>query len=292
MPPMTIDEALETTKIYSVSNIAGPFTKLITERPFRSPHHTSSDVALVGGGPIPFPGEISLAHNGILFLDELPEFKRSTIETLRQPLEEKKVLIARAKMSVEYPSSFMLIAAANPCFCGYFGHPIRKCTCSRRALYWYRRRISGPLLERIDLHVEVDSVSIGDLAEQNESRESSATIRDRVIAARQIQTERFLRSNVICNANIPDRDIERFCAIDSVGKKFLFQNINELQLSARSYTRILRIARTIADLSANPVIEIQHVAEALHFRALDKPFIIPPAKKNVVKRNSNFSFAV
>jgi magnesium chelatase family protein len=284
LPPMTSTEALETTRIYSVLNNNGPLTGLSTERPFRNPHHTTSDVALTGGGSIPMPGEISLAHNGILFLDELPEFKRSTIEVLRQPLEDRKVLISRAKMSLEFPSSFILLAAMNPCMCGYFGHPLRACTCSRRAIYWYRRRISGPLLERIDLHVEVESVPLCELMEINIPAESSSVIRERVIRARKIQSARFSElTGVHCNAQMPDHEIEKYCRMEETAKKFLLKMMHQLQLSARSYTRILKVSRTIADLSKSEFIELTHVAEAIHFRSLDKPLIVPYNNKKHLK---------
>lgn len=293
MPPMTLHEALETTRVYSVANNAGPVTGLVTERPFRNPHHTTSDVALVGGGSIPFPGEISLAHNGVLFLDELLEFKRSVIEVLRQPMEERKVLIARAKMSIEYPSSFMLIAATNPCFCGYFGHPTRKCTCSRRAIYWYRRRISGPLIERIDLHVEVEPLPMHELVDVNEVAESSSVIRERVIKARKIQLARFSqKTGAIYNAHMHDRDIERFCVTDEAAKKYLLKVLDQQQLSARSYSRILKLARTIADLAGKSEIGLSHIAEAIHFRSLDKPLIIPASKNKIVHAHSTYPFAI
>jgi magnesium chelatase family protein len=279
LPPMTIEESLETTRIYSVLNNPEPLTGLITQRPFRSPHHTASDVALAGGESFPAPGEISKAHNGILFLDELPEFKRTAIEVLRQPLEERKVLISRANLTLEFPASFMLLAAMNPCICGYFNHPLRKCTCSKRAIYWYRRKISGPLLERIDLHIEAESVPLYELVDQ-EPGESSAAIRERVIKARRIQSIRYKNQyNVYCNAQMKDENMETWCETEEHAKKFLLKNMHLLQLSARSYSRILKISRTIADLAGSKCIELNHVAEALHFRSLDKPLIIPYTKK-------------
>jgi magnesium chelatase family protein len=278
LPDMTLAEALETTRIYSVLHNAEPLSGLITERPFRSPHHTASDVALTGGGNIPAPGEISMAHNGVLFLDELPEFKRSAIEVLRQPLEDRKVLISRAKMSLEFPSSFMLIAAMNPCHCGYFGHPVRKCICSKRAIYWYRRKISGPLVERIDLHVEVESVPQEELMKTGPGSESSSAIRSRVVKARNIQLKRFSGTQgVHCNAHMPDPDIEKYCELEDCAKKFLLKTIGELQLSTRSFSRILKISRTIADLAGSKIIELSHVAEAIHFRSLDKPLVVKRA---------------
>ncbi len=283
LPPLTFAEALETTRIYSVVNAGQALTGLITERPFRNPHHTSSDVALARGGAIPMPGEISLAHNGVLFLDELPEFKRTTIEVLRQPLEERKVFIARAKAGIEYPAAFQLIASMNPCLCGYFNHPSRICTCSKRAIYWYRRKVSGPLFERIDLHIEAESLSMNDLVNL-EPGESSETIRKRVIAARKIQSKRFEQmQNVYCNAQMPDQYIDTFCTIEPHARKFLLKTIDMLQLSVRSYCRILKVSRTIADLKECDRIELSHVAEAIHLRNLDKPLIVSqqnePAKK-------------
>ena len=281
LPPMTLQEALETTRIYSAATNNEPLTGLITERPFRSPHHTISDVALAGGGTIPSPGEISLAHNGVLFLDELPEFKRSAIEVLRQPLEERKLIIARTKMTLEYPASFMLLAAMNPCVCGYLGHPVRPCTCSKRAIYWYRRKIATPLLERIDLHVEAEPVPLQELMETNVPAESSSVIQERVMKARKIQSRRFKElAHIHCNAQMPDALIESFCVMDTTATKYLFKMMDLLQLSARSYTRILKVARTIADLAGSAPIEINHVAEALHFRSLDKPLTLPYKKIN------------
>ncbi|QEC69359.1 YifB family Mg chelatase-like AAA ATPase [Panacibacter ginsenosidivorans] len=279
LPPMTVDEALETTRIYSVANNAEAMTGLISQRPFRNPHHTISDVALAGGGSVPAPGEISLAHNGVLFLDELPEFKRSVIEVLRQPLEERKLLIARAKLTLEYPASFMFIAAMNPCLCGYLGHPFRPCTCSRKSILWYRRKIASPLLERIDLHIEAEPVPLHELMETDVPAENSPTIRERVINARAIQSHRYVtHNNVYCNAQMPDQMIDNICNIDLSAKKFLLKQMHVLQLSARSYTRILKVARTIADLANSAGIELHHVAEALHYRGLDKPLIIPSNK--------------
>jgi magnesium chelatase family protein len=279
LPPMTVEEALETTLVYSVANNNEPITSLITDRPLRSPHHTISDVALAGGGSIPAPGEISLAHNGILFLDELPEFKRSVIEVLRQPLEERKLLIARAKMTLEFPASFMLLAAMNPCPCGYFGHPLRRCTCSKKAIQWYRRKISAPLLERIDLHIEAEPVPLHELMKINIPWDSSAVIRKRVIGARKMQEKRYKTyEQVYCNAQMPDQMIEVFCSIDLFAKKFLFTKIEQLQLSARAYYRILKVARTIADLANSKQIELEHIAEAIHLRCLDKPFMIADRK--------------
>jgi magnesium chelatase family protein len=262
-------------------------TGLIRERPFRSPHHTASDVALVGGGSFPMPGEISLAHNGVLFLDELPEFKRSTIEVIRQPLEDRKVLISRAKMSLEYPATFMLAAAMNPCLCGYFGHPKRACTCSKAALYWYRRRISGPLLERIDLQVEVPPVPFDELMVTAIPGEPSLNIRGRVIKARAIQHQRFgYLTDTYCNAQISDSDLETYCQVEQHARKFLFKTMDQWQLSARSYSRILKLGRTIADLAGSDQIEMEHLAEAVSYRSLDRmPMKILEGKAKIKKRS-------
>jgi magnesium chelatase family protein len=278
LPPMTANEALETTRIYSVLNNGDQLTGVMTRRPFRSPHHTCSDISLAGGGSFCVPGEITKAHNGVLFLDELPEFKRNAIEVLRQPLEERKVTISRALMTMEYPASFMLVASMNPCPCGFLNHPQRECTCSHSAVHWYRRKISGPLLERIDLHVEVDAVPLADLMDKRPA-ESSITIRERVIRARKIQSFRYADNpGIHCNAQMRDEDIDSYCFMDASAKRYLFGAMQEQQLSARSYSRILKVSRSIADLAQTEVIELAHVAEALHFRSLDKPLIIPTRK--------------
>ena len=283
LPPMTLEESLETTLIYSVANNSDQITGLIRHRPFRNPHHTISDVALAGGGSIPAPGEISLAHNGVLFLDELPEFKRAAIEVLRQPLEERKIIISRAKMVLEFPASFMLLASMNPCICGYLNHHQRQCNCSVASIYNYRRKISGPLLERIDLHIEAESLALKDLVCQ-EKGESSHIIRTRVIKARKLQSIRYKeQAKIYCNAQMSDQDVDLYCDIESHAKRFLLNNIHLLQLSARSYNRILKVSRTIADLADSKMIELDHVAEALHFRSLDKPLaIIRPKKKKPI----------
>ena len=272
LPPMSATEMLETTRIYSAACMEESISSLVSRRPFRSPHHTASNIALTGGGSMPLPGEISLAHNGVLFLDELYEFKRSAIEVLRQPLEEGRIRISRAKMSLEYPASFMLVAAMNPCFCGYYGHPTRPCTCSKRALEYYRRKSSSPLLERIDLHVEADTVSVAELVECSKPGESSESIRERVVRARDIQLERYYgMAGVRCNARMPEKGMEGYCALEGHARKFLPIQIDKLQFSARSYSRILKIARTIADLAGSEVIELEHVAEAVHYRCWDRP---------------------
>lgn len=270
LPPMTPEEVLETSRLHNLAGMSLP--GLIYHRPFRSPHHTASDVAIVGGGTIPMPGEISLAHNGVLFLDELYEFKRSAIETLRQPLEEGRIRIARAKQTLEYPADFMLVAAMNPCFCGYYGSRTRPCTCSRRALQYYRQKTGGPLLERIDLHVEAEPVDQNEFNETGILRESSQTIRDRVIKARLLQTDRFKEFPPIrSNARMPENQIDIHCSLDAATRRYLINKINQLQLSARAYSRILKVSRTIADLAASPGIELEHIAEAIGFRCLDRP---------------------
>jgi magnesium chelatase family protein len=270
LPPMTLEESLETTKIHSVAGKTNDGKGLITSRPFRKPHHTISDVALVGGGSYPQPGEISLAHNGVLFLDELPEYKRQVLEVMRQPLEDRKVCISRAKFSVDYPSSFMLVAAMNPCPCGYFNHPEKKCVCGPGIVQKYLNRISGPLLDRIDLHIEVTPVGFDELTYQKPG-EKSETIRERVIKARKIQEERFLeKDGVYCNAQMENRDLRKFCKIKSEGNIILKNAMDRLGLSARAYDRILKVARTIADLEECNAIETHHLAEAIQFRSLDR----------------------
>jgi len=270
LPPMTSQEMLETTMIYSVCD-QHLETGTITTRPFRNPHHTASAISLIGGGSIPHPGEISLAHNGVLFLDEFYEFNRTAIETLRQPMEEGKVRISRAKLSVEYPAEFMLVAAMNPCFCGYFGHPDRRCSCSKRALEYYRRKIAGPLLDRIDLHIEAEPVPLADLAEPDEDGESSAVIRQRVVKAREIQDRRFYKlKGVFSNARMPDKEISKYCPLEPVAKRFLFKQMEKMQLSVRAFSRILKLGRTIADLAGSKEVELEHVAEAVSFRGLDR----------------------
>lgn len=271
LPPLTLEEALETTKIHSVAGKIGKNIGLITQRPFRSPHHTISDVALVGGGNNPQPGEISLAHNGVLFLDELPEFKRTVLEVLRQPLEDRVVTISRAKFSVQYPASFMLVASMNPCPCGYYNHPEKECVCTPAMVQKYLSKISGPLMDRIDLHVEVVPVNFEELSSRNIPSESSKTIRERVIKARNIQTERFKGiDSVYCNAQMRSQEIKKYCVLDDTGMKILKNAMEKLQLSARAYDRILKVARTIADLENSENILAQHVAEAVHYRSLDK----------------------
>jgi magnesium chelatase family protein len=270
LPPLTLMEALETTKIHSVAGKLGASSSLISQRPFRSPHHTISDIALVGGGGHPQPGEISLAHNGVLFLDELPEFKRTVLEVMRQPLEERKVNIARAKVSVDFPANFMLIASMNPCPCGYYNHPEKECVCGPGVVQRYLNKVSGPLLDRIDLHVEVTPVSFDQMT-ANRPAESSEIIRERVIKARAIQTERFKNNTEIySNAMMPSQMVKEICVISEAGKLLLKRAMEKLGLSARAYDRILKVSRTIADLADSPDIKIEHLAEAIQYRSLDR----------------------
>ncbi|NCP46408.1 MAG: YifB family Mg chelatase-like AAA ATPase, partial [Flavobacteriales bacterium] len=270
LPPLSLMEALETTKIHSVGGKLAKETSLISVRPFRSPHHTISDVALVGGGGFPQPGEISLAHNGVLFLDELPEFKRTVLEVLRQPIEDRKVTISRAKFSVDYPASFMLIASMNPCPCGYYNHPEKDCVCSPGVVQKYLSKISGPLLDRIDLHVEVTPVSFSELSTTSNG-ESSEVIRARVIKAREIQEQRFKENEgVHANAQISSKTIKEICQIDAVGTQLLKTAMDKLGLSARAYDRILKVSRTIADLEGSENIKSEHLAEAIQYRSLDR----------------------
>lgn len=270
VPPLTLREALETTKIHSVAGKIDRETSLMTRRPFRSPHHTISDVALVGGGQFPQPGEISLAHNGVLFLDELPEFKRTVLEVMRQPLEDRVITISRAKSTVEYPASFMLVASMNPCPCGYYNHPEKDCVCSPGVVQKYLNKISGPLLDRIDIHVEVVPVPFDKLSGAPPS-EPSETIRERVVRARQIQEERFVEwKEVHCNAQMTSKLIRKFCQLDEAGVALLKNAMERLGLSARAYDRILKVSRTIADLDGSEAIRPDHVAEAIQYRSLDR----------------------
>lgn len=270
LPPLTLDEALETTKIHSVAGKTTKTSGLITRRPFRSPHHTISDVALVGGGMNAQPGEISLAHNGVLFLDELPEFKRTVLEVMRQPLEDRIVSISRARFSVEYPASFMLMASMNPCPCGYYNHPEKDCVCAPGVVQKYLNRISGPLLDRIDLHVEVTPVPFSELSKQQHA-ESSKEIRERVIKARDIQNRRYSTNDgIYCNAQMRSKDLRTYCQLNEAGSNLLKTAMERLGLSARAYGRILKVARTIADLDNSLYIETNHVAEAIQYRSLDR----------------------
>lgn len=270
LPPMNLEESLETTKIHSVAGKTSNGKGLITSRPFRKPHHTISDVALVGGGSYPQPGEISLAHNGVLFLDELPEYKRQVLEVMRQPLEDRQVTISRAKFSVDYPSSFMLVAAMNPCPCGYYNHPDKKCVCGPGVVQKYLNKISGPLLDRIDLHVEVTPVGFDELSLRR-SGEKSEHIRERVVKARNIQQNRFNRkSGIYCNAQMENTDLRMYCKVNQEGNTILKNAMDKLGLSARAYDRILKVARTIADLDESKNIETTHLAEAIQYRSLDR----------------------
>ncbi|MEX1238617.1 MAG: YifB family Mg chelatase-like AAA ATPase [Cyclobacteriaceae bacterium] len=270
LPPLTLNEALETTKIHSVAGKLSRDVGLLTTRPYRSPHHTVSDVALVGGGGNPQPGEISLAHNGVLFLDELPEFKRTVLEVMRQPMEERRVTISRAKVSVDYPANFMLVASMNPCPCGYYNHPEKECVCGSATVRRYLSKISGPLLDRIDLHVEVVPVSFDEMT-ANRKVESSESIRERVVRAREVQTRRFANHrNIYCNAMMPSNMVKKICAIDEAGNGLLKTAMERLGLSARAYDRILKVSRTIADLSQSDHIRAEHLAEAITYRSLDR----------------------
>lgn len=270
LPPLTLHEALETTKIHSVAGNIDSNTSLISQRPFRSPHHTISDVALVGGGTFPQPGEISLAHNGVLFLDELPEFKRTVLEVMRQPLEDRKICISRAKFAIEYPASFMLVASMNPCPCGYYNHPDRECVCGAGVVQKYLSRISGPLLDRIDIHIEIVPVPFEKLSELKDA-EPSEKVRERVIAARQIQEERFKEvDGVYCNAQMSSKQMRSFAQIDKAGSELLKNAMQRLNLSARAYDRIIKVARTIADLDDAENILSNHIAEAINYRNLDR----------------------
>ncbi|RKY86990.1 magnesium chelatase, partial [candidate division KSB1 bacterium] len=274
LPNMTLEEALETTKIHSVAGLLSPDTALIATRPFRSPHHTISDAGLIGGGHIPRPGEVSLAHHGVLFLDELPEFKHNVLEVLRQPLENGEVTISRATLSITYPANFMLTAAMNPCPCGYLTDPSHECSCTVPQIQRYRSRISGPLLDRIDIHIEVPAVPYKDLAGKA-TGETSQMIRQRVKRAREIQLERFKNSKTIfCNAHMQTREIRSYCKIDEQSQELLRLAITRLGLSARAYDRILKVSRTIADLEGDTEIKPQHVSEAIQYRTLDREFTV------------------
>ncbi len=272
LPEMTFDEALETTRIHSVAGLLKDGQPLLAIRPFRSPHHTISDVALIGGGQIPKPGEVSLAHNGVLFLDELPEFKRNVLEVLRQPLENGVVTVSRAVASVTYPASFMLISAMNPCPCGYLGDTRHQCLCTPGQIQRYRRRVSGPLLDRIDIHIEVPSVPYKELSTEY-SGERSEIIRERVMRAREIQVMRFKGERVFCNGQMKNRHIKKFCKLTEEAQGLLDTAMHRLGLSARAYTRILKVARTIADLEGMDNIHSTHVSEAIQYRTLDRGII-------------------
>lgn len=270
LPPMTFEEALETTKIHSIAGILAREAALVTERPFRSPHHTVSDAALVGGGSFPRPGEVSYAHYGVLFLDELPEFKKNVLEVLRQPLEDSKVTVSRSKLSLEFPANFMLASAMNPCPCGYFTDPNKECTCSPPLIQKYMSKISGPLLDRIDIHIEVPAVKYKELSAEV-TGEKSETIRDRVINARAVQLERFVElEHIFTNGDMGSKEIRRYCKLDSAGEELLKMAMTKLGLSARAYDRILKVSRTIADLESSENILPQHISEAIQYRSLDR----------------------
>lgn len=270
LPPFTIDEALETTKIHSVAGQIGTNTALMPRRPFRSPHHTISDVAMVGGGTYPQPGEISLAHNGVLFLDELPEFNRSVLEVMRQPLEDRKITISRAKFTVEYPASFMLVSAMNPCPCGYYNHPERNCVCAPGTVQKYLNKISGPLLDRIDIHIEIVPVPFDKISDRTDA-EYSSEISKRVIEARAIQDERFKDiDGVYCNAQMTSKLLNEFALPDKTGMQLMKTAMERLNLSARAYDRILKVSRTIADLEKSECVQPNHLAEAINYRNLDR----------------------
>lgn len=270
LPPLTIEEALETTKVHSVGGRLSDGYGLVKTRPFRAPHHTISDAGLCGGGVHPRPGEISAAHNGVLFLDELPEFKRQVLEVLRQPLEEGKITISRARFSIDYPARFLLIASSNPCMCGYHGDASRQCTCSPVQVQRYMAKISGPLMDRIDMHIEVSAVPFDELSSR-EDGENSGFIRERVIQAREIQSSRFeAYPGVHCNAQMTSRHVREHCALTDEGLQLMKMALSRLGLSARAYDRILKVSRTIADLSGAPSIETGHLAEAIQYRALDR----------------------
>ncbi len=271
LPNMTKEEALETTKIHSIAGTLPGGVGLLTARPFRSPHHNVSAPSLTGGGAIPRPGEASLAHNGVLFLDELPEFSRQAMESLRQPLEDNQITISRVSASLRYPCSFMLVAAMNPCPCGYYGHPTRACTCSVTAAQNYLARVSGPLLDRIDLHIEVPPVEFEQL-NAKEKAECSASIRQRVNAAREIQRQRFVGTDIVSNAAIPAGRLKEFCEMTEIAQLMLQRAFERMGLSARAYDRLLKVARTIADMEGSAIIEAEHIAEAIQYRSLDRKY--------------------
>ncbi len=271
LPDMSFDEMIETTKIHSIAGILPKTSPLVTHRPFRSPHHTVSPAGLSGGGTIPHPGEISLAHNGVLFLDELPEFNKSAMEILRQPIEDGKVTISRVNASLTYPCSIMLIAAMNPCPCGYFGHPTKQCTCSRQTVSHYLSRVSGPMLDRLDLHIEVPPVDFESLSKESSS-ETSAEIKKRVDRVRKLQHERFKDTPITCNAHISAAKLSQFCPLDDKAKIIIKKSFDTLGLSARAYDRILKVSRTIADLENSEVIMSNHILEAIRYRSLDRKY--------------------
>ncbi|MGE5682752.1 MAG: YifB family Mg chelatase-like AAA ATPase [Bacillota bacterium] len=271
LPPMTFEEAIQTTKIYSVAGILSRDKALVTVRPFRSPHHTVSDSALVGGGPFPRPGEVSFAHHGVLFLDELPEFKKNVLEVLRQPLEDGRVTISRSKMSLEFPANFMLAAAMNPCPCGYYSDPLKRCICLPMQIQKYMSKVSGPLLDRIDIHIEVPAVKYKELSSTVHGGDSSLEIRQRVVYAREVQQKRFNgHKHVFKNSDMGPKEVRAYCRLDSAGGDILKMAMSKLGLSARAYDRILKVSRTIADLEGSDEIRSNHVSEAIQYRTLDR----------------------
>lgn len=271
LPDMTFDESIETTKIHSVAGMLNRNNPMVTTHPFRSPHHTISPVGLAGGGTVPRPGEISMAHNGVLFLDELPEFKRDVMEILRQPLEDGTITVTRAAGTVTYPSNIILVAAMNPCPCGYFGHPTKPCTCSQNAVHKYLNRISGPLLDRLDLHIEVPPVDYNALSDKTQG-ETSQQIRERVKKARDLQTERYKGTGITCNAQLTPSLLHKYCVMTDEASQYLSKSFDAMGLSARAYDRILKVARTVADLSGNEIIQKSNVGTALRFRSLDRKY--------------------
>ena len=272
LPNLSFEESIETTKIHSVAGNLGNGQALVAARPFRSPHHTISDAGLIGGGTVPKPGEVSLAHNGVLFLDELPEFKKNALEVMRQPLEDGNVTISRVAMSLTYPSMFMLVAAMNPCPCGYFSDPKHECTCSPLQIQRYMSKISGPLLDRIDIHIEIPPLNYKELSEEI-THENSSSIQKRVDPARAVQQKRFTRSKIHCNSQMSTRQVRTYCKTDDRSHKLLEQAIDKLGLSARAYTRILKVSRTIADLEGSEHILSEHISEAIQYRSLDRQFL-------------------
>jgi magnesium chelatase family protein len=271
LPDMTFAESIETTKIHSIAGILDSKNPFVSHRPFRSPHHTVSVAGMAGGGAVPKPGEISLAHNGVLFLDELPEFRRDVMEALRQPIEDDKVTISRVAGTLTYPSSIMLVAAMNPCPCGFFGHPTRSCNCSQMAVHKYLSKISGPMLDRIDLHVEVPPVDYNALSSKT-AEETSAEIKKRVDKARKIQMERYKGTGITCNARLTPSLIKKYCVLTDDASKYLELSFERLGMSARAYDRILKVARTIADLDSSEIIEKTHIFSAISFRSLDRKY--------------------
>lgn len=271
LPNMTFDESIETTKIHSVAGMLNRNNPMVTTRPFRSPHHTISPVGLAGGGTVPRPGEISMAHNGVLFLDELPEFKRDVMEILRQPLEDGSITVTRAAGTITYPSNIILVAAMNPCPCGYFGHPTKPCTCSQNAVHKYLNRISGPLLDRLDLHIEVPPVDYNALSDKTQG-ETSQQIRERVKKARDLQTERYKGTGITCNTQLTPSLLHKYCVMTDEASQYLSKSFDAMGLSARAYDRILKVARTVADLSGNEIIQKSNIGTALRFRSLDRKY--------------------